>query len=107
MLFRSNELLHIAVATPVFKSWSAADQQIARACAQQAATEMTAGLRKVEATEVEAMRANGVDVVDIPREQLIDWQTPARRVYARWKAMTNPALVTKVEQIVAASAAKR
>lgn len=98
-----NELLHIAVANPVWASWTPQDQQTARAVAQEVAAEMTARLRKAQGEENAALKAVGVEVTEPTPVQLAEWQTSARRVYARWKASINPEIAAKVEQVVAAA----
>jgi len=59
-----NELLHIAGSGVVWKTWSEADQKIARQAALDAATDMNAKLRRFQAQENDALKAVGVDVVE-------------------------------------------
>ncbi|AOS81618.1 MULTISPECIES: TRAP transporter substrate-binding protein DctP [Hydrogenophaga] len=95
-----NELLHIAVSGVVWKTWSEADQKIARQAAQDAAADMNAKLRRFQAQENDALKAVGVDVVEPTPEQLAHWQQAAQRIRARWKDIINPGLADKVEQVV-------
>ena len=97
----SNDVLLFAIAMPVWQSWSAADQKIVRDCAQDAAKQQVALVRKLFAEDVQRVAALGVDV-HVPTEaEMSTWQIATRRPYARWKAQTHPQLVTKVEEIVA------
>jgi len=96
-----NELLHIAVGNAAWKSWSEQDREIARQAALDAASEMHTKLRRFQAQENEAMKAAGVDVVELTPEQLAQWRQAAQRVRARWKDIINPGLVDKVERVVA------
>lgn len=96
-----NELLHIAVSGPIWKSWSDEDQKIARQAALDSAAEMNAKLRRFQQQENEAMKAAGVDVVEPTPEQLAHWRQSAQRIQVRWMNIINPGLAAKVEQVVA------
>jgi len=98
-----NELLHIAVANPVWKGWTDEDRKIVGAAAKEAAAEMRFKVRSAQANENAALKAVGMDVSEPTPAQALVWHTNARRVYARWKATINPDLVAKVEQVVAAA----
>jgi TRAP-type transport system periplasmic protein len=99
----SNDILLFAIANPIWQSWTPADQKIVREAAQDAAKEQTALVRKLFAEDVERVRSLGVEVhVPTPAE-MAQWQIACRRVYARWKAQTNPGMISKIEEIVAAS----
>jgi TRAP-type transport system periplasmic protein len=99
----SNDILLFAIANPIWQSWSAEDQKIVRDAAQDAARQQIALVRKLFAEDVDKVRALGVQVhVPTPAE-MEQWQIACRRVYARWKAQTNPTMVGKIEEIVAAS----
>jgi TRAP-type C4-dicarboxylate transport system substrate-binding protein len=98
-----NEFVHIAIANPVWRSWSEADQQIVRAAAKEATADMNAKLRRAQTEENAALKAVGIDVVDPTPAQAAQWQATASTVYARWKATINPELATKVEQVVASA----
>ncbi|MFM2398262.1 MAG: hypothetical protein RL341_419 [Pseudomonadota bacterium] len=99
----SNDILLFAIANPIWQSWTPADQKIVREAAQDAAKQQTALVRKLFAEDVERVRGLGVEVhVPTPAE-MQQWQIACRRVYARWKAQTNPGMISKIEEIVAAS----
>jgi TRAP-type C4-dicarboxylate transport system substrate-binding protein len=99
-----NEFVHIAIANPVWKSWSEEDQKIVRTAAKEAAAEMNDKVRRAQAVENAALKAVGVDVVDPTPAQAAVWQETAAKVSARWKATINPELASKVEQVVAQAA---
>ncbi len=96
----SNDVLLFAIAAPVWASWTAADQVIVREAAQEAARQQIALVRKLFAEDVERVRALGVEVHVPSAAEQRGWQIATRRTYARWKAQTQPALVTRIEQIV-------
>lgn len=99
----SNDILLFAIANPVWSSWSAQDQKIVREAGIDAAKQQTQLARDLFNSDVEKVRAVGVNVhVPTPAE-MADWQIAARRVYARWKAQINPGLISKIETIVDAS----
>ena len=80
----SNDILLFAIADPIWQSWSPADQKIVRECAQDAAKQQIALVRKLYAEDVERVRALGVDVhVPTPPEagDVAD-RLPARRMPA-------------------------
>ncbi len=96
----SNDILLLAIANPIWQSWSAQDQKIVREAAIDAAKQQTQLVRTLFSDDVEKVRALGVQVhVPTPAE-MKEWQIAARRVYARWKAQINPSLIGKIEQIV-------
>jgi TRAP-type C4-dicarboxylate transport system substrate-binding protein len=99
----SNDVLLFAIANPVWQSWTAADQKLVREAAEEAARQQTAIVRKLFAEDVERVRALGVDVHVPSAAEMQQWQIACRRVYARWKAQINPAMIDKIEAIVAAS----
>ena len=85
----------------MWQGWSAADRNIVREAAQDAAKQQVALVRKLFAEDVQKVSALGVDV-HVPTEaEMGVWQIATRRPYARWKAQTNPQLVSKIEEIVA------
>jgi TRAP-type C4-dicarboxylate transport system substrate-binding protein len=96
----SNDILLFAIAGPVWASWTPADQKIVRECAQDAAKQQIALVRKLYAEDVERVRALGVDVHLPTPAEAEQWRIACRRVYARWKVATNAALVTKIEGVV-------
>jgi TRAP-type C4-dicarboxylate transport system substrate-binding protein len=97
----SNDILLFAIAAPVWSSWTAADQKIVREAAVDAAKQQTALVRKLFAEDVERVGALGV-AVHVPTAAEMDgWQIATRRPYARYKAQTQPQLVSRVEEIVA------
>ncbi|WP_374640870.1 TRAP transporter substrate-binding protein DctP [Hydrogenophaga sp.] len=98
-----NELIHFTVANPVFKAWSPEDQQIVRAAAKEAAAELTLQVRKSAAND-DALKPFGVDVYTPTPAELVEWKAAVRQPYEKWKASTNPGLLTKIEQVVAQSA---
>jgi TRAP-type transport system periplasmic protein len=96
----SNDVLLFAIAAPVWASWTSADQATVREAAQDAARQQIALVRKLFAEDVERVRALGVEVHVPTAAETRTWQITTRRTYARWKVQTQPALVTKIEQIV-------
>jgi TRAP-type C4-dicarboxylate transport system substrate-binding protein len=99
-----NEFIHFAVANPVWKTWTAGDQQIVRGAARDAARDMTAMVRQAPANKDETLRQLGIDVYTPTGSELNEWRTAVRRVYARWKASINAPLVSRIEEVVANSA---
>ena len=97
----SNDILLFAIAAPVWASWNAADQKIVREAAVDAAKQQTALVRKLFAEDVEKVAALGVNVHVPTAAEMEVWQIATRRPYARWKAQTQPQLVSKIEEIVA------
>ena len=97
----SNDILLFAIAAPVWASWSPADQKIVREAALDAAKQQTVLVRKLFAEDVEKVSALGVAVHVPTAPEMEAWQIAARRPYARYKAQTQPQLVTRVEEIVA------
>lgn len=98
-----NTLVHFTVASPVFKSWTPEDQQIVRSAGKDAAAELTRQVRKLAASE-DALRQHGVEVYTPTPAELAEWKALVRQPYEKWKASTNPALVAKLEQVVAQAA---
>ena len=97
----SNDILLYAIAAPVWAAWTPADQKIVREAAQDAARQQVAIVRRLFAEDVQKVSALGVDV-HVPTEpEMQAWQVATRRTYARWKAQVNPAVITKVEEVVA------
>jgi tripartite ATP-independent transporter DctP family solute receptor len=97
----SNDILLFAIAAPVWAGWSAADQKIVREAALDAAKQQTALVRKLFAEDVDKVAALGVNVHVPTASEMEVWQIATRRPYARWKAQTQPQLVSKIEEIVA------
>lgn len=96
----SNDILLFAIANPVWQSWSAQDQKIVREAGAEAAKQQITLVRKLFAEDVERVRALGVEVhVPTPAE-MAAWQAATRGIYAKWKAQVNPALISKMEQVV-------
>jgi TRAP-type C4-dicarboxylate transport system substrate-binding protein len=97
----SNDILLFAIAAPVWASWTPADQKIVREAAIDAAKQQVAIVRKLFAEDVQRVSALGVEV-HVPTEaEMSAWQIATRRPYARYKAQTQPQLVTKIEEVVA------
>jgi TRAP-type transport system periplasmic protein len=97
----SNDILLFAIATPIWQSWSPADQKIVRESAVDAAKQQVALVRKLFDEDVQRVGALGVQVhVPTPAE-VGAWQIATRRTYAAWKAQIHPGLVGKAEEIVA------
>jgi TRAP-type transport system periplasmic protein len=97
----SNDILLYAIAGPVWASWSAEDQKIVRAAAEDAARQQVALVRKLFADDVAAVRALGVEVHQPTPEELKTWQGATRGVYTKWKAAINPGLIEKIERVAA------
>jgi TRAP-type C4-dicarboxylate transport system substrate-binding protein len=97
----SNDILLFAIATPIWQSWSPADQKIVRESAIDAAKQQVTLVRKLFDEDVQRVGALGVQVhVPTPAE-VGAWQIATRRTYAAWKAQIHPGLVGKAEEIVA------
>jgi TRAP-type C4-dicarboxylate transport system substrate-binding protein len=97
----SNDILLFAIATPIWQSWSPADQKIVRESAVDAAKQQVALVRKLFDEDVQRVGALGVQVhVPTPAE-VAAWQIATRRTYAAWKAQIHPGLIGKAEEIVA------
>jgi len=97
----SNDILLFAIAAPVWASWTPADQKIVREAAVDAAKQQTALVRKLFAEDVAKVGALGVAVHVPSAPEMEAWQIAARRPYARYKAQTQPQLVSRIEEIVA------
>jgi TRAP-type C4-dicarboxylate transport system substrate-binding protein len=97
----SNDPLLIAIANPIWQSWSPQDQKIVREAALDAAKENIRQVREVYAKDVELVRGLGVDVTVPTPAEMEQWQIACRRPYARWKAQINPGLISKFEDVVA------
>jgi TRAP-type C4-dicarboxylate transport system substrate-binding protein len=97
----SNDILLFAIAAPVWASWTPADQKIVREAALEAAKQQVAIVRKLFAEDVQRVSALGVEVHVPSESEMTAWQIATRRPYARYKAQTQPQLVTKVEEVVA------
>ena len=97
----SNDILLFAIAAPIWASWTPADQKIVRDAAVDAAKQQVQLVRKLFAEDVERVAALGVAVHVPTAPEMAAWQIAARRPYARYKAQTNPQLVSRVEEIVA------
>jgi TRAP-type transport system periplasmic protein len=96
----SNDILLFAIANDQWKVWSAQDQKIVRDAGQDAAKQQIGIVRKLFAEDVDRVKALGVEVHIPSAAELSDWQITTRRVYARWKAQINTALITRIEQVV-------
>jgi TRAP-type transport system periplasmic protein len=99
----SNDILLFAIANPIWQSWGLADQKLVREAAIDAAKQQTQLVRQLFADDVEKVRALGVNVHIPTPSEMAEWQLVSRRVYASWKAQTNPSLISKIEQIVNAT----
>jgi len=97
----SNDILLYAIAGPVWASWTSADQRIVREAALDAAKQQVALVRKLFAEDVERVSALGVNVHVPTPSEMEAWQIAARRPYARYKAQTEPRMVSGIEEIVA------
>jgi TRAP-type C4-dicarboxylate transport system substrate-binding protein len=97
----SNDILLFAIATPIWQTWSPADQKIVRESAIDAARQQVALVRKLFEEDVQRVGALGVQVhVPTPAE-INAWQIATRRTYAVWKAQIHAGLIGKAEEIVA------
>ena len=99
----SNDVLLFAIANPIWQSWTPADQAIVREAGADAARQQVQIVRKLFATDVDQVRALGVQVHVPSPQEINDWQIATRRTYARWKVQTNAALLSKVEAVIAAA----
>ena len=99
----SNDILLFAIAGPIWATWSAADQKIVREAAVDAAKQQIQLVRKLFAEDVEKVRALGVNVHVPTVAEMNEWQIATRRIYARWKGQLGASMISKVEEIVAAS----
>lgn len=96
----SNDVLLFAIAQPIWKSWTPADQKIVREAAVDAAAQQVQIVRKLFADDVEKVRAMGVDVHVSDARELEQWRLATRRVYARWKAQTGAPLLDRIEAVI-------
>lgn len=99
----SNDMLLFAVANPIWQGWSSADQSIVRDCAQEAARQNIAAVRRAYANDIADCKALGVNVHVPTPSEMEAWQIVCRRPYARWKALANPQLVSKAEAVIAST----
>ncbi|HZV92856.1 MAG TPA: TRAP transporter substrate-binding protein DctP [Caldimonas sp.] len=97
----SNDILLFAIAAPVWASWTPADQKIVRDAAVDAARQQVALVRKLFAEDVQRVSALGVAVHVPDGAEMAAWRIATRRPYARYKAQTQPQLVTTIEEVVA------
>ena len=97
----SNDILLFAIATPIWQSWSPADQKIVRESAVDAAKQQVALVRKLFDEDVQRVGALGVQVHVPTLAEIGAWQIATRRTYAAWKAQIHPGLIGKAEEIVA------
>ncbi len=97
----SNDILLLAIANPIWQSWSPQDQKIVREAAQDAAKDNIKNVRALFAADVEKVKALGVNVHVPTAAEMDAWQIAARRPFARWKASINAPLVSKIEEVVA------
>ncbi|THJ30730.1 C4-dicarboxylate ABC transporter [Lampropedia aestuarii] len=95
-----NELIHFNIANPVWKSWSPEDQEKVREAAKEAAEQMTASVRAAYRSNDAALKAVGVEVVELTPEEQAAWIAATRPVYDKWKKQTNPALIDKIEAAI-------
>lgn len=97
----SNDILLFAIAGPVFASWTADDQKIVRAAAQDAAAEQVKLVRQLFAEDVAAVRGLGVEVYEPTAAEITTWRNSTRASYDKWKNATHAGLVAKIEQVAA------
>ena len=97
----SNDPLVFAIAKPVFNSWSAEDQKIVREAALDAAEAQVKLVRGLFATDVEDVRALGVEAHVPTAAETKAWQAATVETRKVWKQKTNPKLVSMIEQVVA------
>jgi TRAP-type C4-dicarboxylate transport system substrate-binding protein len=98
-----NELVHFTVAAPVFKSWTPEDQEIVRVAGREAAAESTRKVRELSNSH-DLLTQNGMDFYAPTAAEQEAWLASVRKPYEKWKALTNPDLVTKLEQEIAKAA---
>ena len=96
----SNDVLLFAVANPVWRSWSAVDQQIVREASLDAAGQQFKRVRALFAQDVAQVQALGVQVHLPTADELAQWRVATRPTYTRWKLQTHPTLVSKIEAAV-------
>jgi TRAP-type C4-dicarboxylate transport system substrate-binding protein len=102
----SNDILLFAIANPIWNTWTPQDQKIVREAARDAAVQNIKTVREIYATDVERVRALGVDVVVPTPAEMEAWTIACRRPFARWKAQLGAPLVSKIEEVVARSQGK-
>lgn len=98
---QSNELIHFLVANPVWKTWSAEDQQQVREAARDAARELTQRVRQTMASHEQLVAGQGVDIHKPEAREQALWRDATREVYQRWKQQINAPLVSRFEQVIA------
>ena len=98
----SNDILLYAIAAPVWASWTPADQKIVREAARRrreaAGRAGAQALRRGRGARL-ARSASTSTCRRLPEMEA--WQIAARRPYARYKAQTEPRIVSGIEEIVA------
>ena len=97
----SNDILLFAIANPIWQRWTPGDQKIVREAAQDAARQQIELVRKLYATDVDGVRALGVEVHLPTPAEMQAWRDATRGAYAKWKDATHPGLVAKIEQAAA------
>ena len=97
----SNDVLLFAIAAPIWSSWTPVDQKIVREAAIDAAAQQVQFVRKLFAEDVDRVKALGVEVHLPSAAEMDAYKIATRRPYARYKAQTDPQLVTKIEEVVA------
>ena len=97
----TNDVLLFAIANPIWQSWTEQDRVIVREAAVDAAREQIRLVRTLAATDVDKVRALGVEVHLPTPAEMEQWRIAARRPYARWKAIVGQGLVGKAEEVVA------
>ena len=97
----TNDVLLFAIANPIWQSWTEQDRAIVREAAVDAAREQIRLVRTLAATDVDKVRALGVEVHLPTPAEMEQWRIAARRPYARWKAIVGQGLVGKAEEVVA------
>lgn len=99
----TNDILLFAIANPIWSDWTAEDRTAVRSAAIDAAREQIKLVRRLYADDVEAVQKLGVQV-HVPTEaEIARWIAATRPTYVRWKDNLGPQMVTKIEQVVAAT----
>ncbi|UOD49222.1 DctP family TRAP transporter solute-binding subunit [Orrella daihaiensis] len=93
-----NDPLVFVVNKDVWNSWTAADRDIVRQAAQDAAKQQIALARKPVKETILAM---GVGITQLTPAQLAEFKKVTKPVYDKWVKQIGPSLVKKAEQAVA------
>jgi TRAP-type C4-dicarboxylate transport system substrate-binding protein len=105
-----NDALIFAVSRQVWGSFSAADQQLLRDCAEEAGRQQIAltrrglGIEGGDRSSLEELARRGVEVTELTAEQKRAFAQATRPVFEKWTQTVGPELVRKAEAAIRAVA---